>query len=86
MKRILILLVFLILVGNLAFGSTSAAIGDSCTTCWNQCRAEGMERQMSCLEDPNQTYETCKSNYFQYVNNCGAVFCSYGGLCQMIID
>lgn len=84
-KLVFILALLLVAVSGFPFSST-AATGNSCTTCREQCRDEGIQKELDCLVNPSETFETCKAKYFQYVNSCTSVFCNYGGLCQFEID
>lgn len=86
-KSIFVLVVLLILVGGLgASSNNSLASSDTCAPCINQCKDEGIRKELSCFDNPEKTFEQCKTEYYQYVNTCTAVFCNYGGLCQMVID
>jgi len=87
MRKLIFVVAILVLITSLGLTSSpSSASSDTCTPCRQQCQNEGAERQLDCLVDPSETFESCKTKYFQYVNSCYSVFCNYGGLCQPILD
>lgn len=83
MRKSIFVLVVLLLLAGISFPSgKSSASADLCTPCRTKCQDEGMQKQYECLGTPTP-YEQCKAEYFQYVSNCTAVFCNYGGLCLL---
>jgi hypothetical protein len=77
-----VVMLFSVVALNLPNSASARPQADFCEQCATDCLNEAWWAMQQCWQNGG-TSDTCSHQYDQTLNNCNAVFCNYGGGCDL---